>query len=314
MKIVVTGALGHIGSALTRSLPSEFSDAELVLVDNLLTQRYCSLFDLPRTVRYRFVEADIAKADLRKTFEESHVVVHLAAMTDAAGSYNQPEDVEANNYLATSRVIEACVAVGARMFMPSSTSVYGTTGSTVAEDCSPEELVPQSPYAACKLKEEHAVADAARNRGLRAVTCRFGTIFGVSPGMRFHTAVNRFCWQAVMGIPLTVWQTALDQKRQYLDLLDATRALAFLIREDLFHGETYNILTRNATVREIVDMVRKFVPDLEVCLVESPIMNQLSYDVSCDRIQRAGFVFTGDLRAGVRATVALLQAANSVGR
>ena len=47
MKIVVTGALGHIGSRLIRELPTIFPDANIVLIDNLSTQRYCSLFNLP---------------------------------------------------------------------------------------------------------------------------------------------------------------------------------------------------------------------------------------------------------------------------
>ena len=150
-----------------------------------------------------------------------------------------------------------------------------------------------------------------KKTGLRYLTLRFGTIFGVSPGMRFHTAVNKFCWQAVMGIPLTVWQTALDQKRPYLDLLDATKAIAFLLRENLFHREVYNVVTMNAKVRDIVDTIRKFVPDLEVRLMKSPSINQLSYDVSCEKLRRTGFYFKGDLDAAVRVTVDLLRGANS---
>lgn len=311
MKIVVTGALGHIGSALIRSLPAEFPDAELVLIDNLLTQRFCSLFDFPGTVRCRFLEADVTTGDLRPVFAGAHTVVHLAAMTEAAASFNRPEQVEANNYQATLKVAEACSETGARLFMPSSTSVYGTAHSTVAEDCSSEELSPQSPYAATKLKEEQLIQDVARTKGLRAVTCRFGTIFGTSRGMRFHTAVNKFCWQAVMGIPLTVWKTALDQRRPYLDVMDASKAVSFLIRKDLFNGDVFNVLTLNATVRDIVETIRGFVPDVRTNLVDSPIMNQFSYDVSCERFQRAGFGFTGDLKAGVKATVDLLRAANS---
>ena len=40
MKIIVTGALGHIGSKLIRDLPNFFHDCEIVLIDNLKTQRY----------------------------------------------------------------------------------------------------------------------------------------------------------------------------------------------------------------------------------------------------------------------------------
>ena len=64
-----------------------------------------------------------------------------------------------------------------------------------------DELKPQSPYATTKLKEEDLVQTLAKH-GLRAVVFRFGTIFGASTGMRYHTAINKFCWQAVMEQPL----------------------------------------------------------------------------------------------------------------
>jgi len=279
-----------------------------VLVDNLSTQRYASLFQLPAIGKYRFIEVDVRKADLRSLFDGAHTVVHLAAKTDAAGSVNDAAAVEANNYQATEKVAAACIATGTRMIHLSSTSVYGSQQETVSEDCTAEELKPQSPYAETKLKEEELVRSLAA-KGLRAVVCRFGTIFGASPGMRFHTAVNKFCWQAVMGQPLSVWRTAYDQKRPYLDLADAVRAFGFIIERDLFDGRIYNVLTLNATVRDIVEAIRDFVSETEIAFVDSPIMNQLSYEVSSQRFVDAGFAFAGDLRRGIGETVALLKAA-----
>jgi len=58
MRVVVTGALGHIGSRLIGALPTSFPGSEIVLVDDLSTQRYPSLFDLPEDGRYRFVEIE----------------------------------------------------------------------------------------------------------------------------------------------------------------------------------------------------------------------------------------------------------------
>ena len=148
-------------------------------------------------------------------------------------------------------------------------------------------------------------------QGLRFVNCRLGTVFGISIGMRFHTAINKFCWQAAMGQPVTVWRTAYDQYRPYLDLLDAARAVAFILRNDLFDGQIYNVLTQNATVRQIVEVIREFVPALAVEFVDSPIMNQLSYEVSCERFVGRGFAFEGDLRRGIAETLAMLQQANA---
>jgi UDP-glucose 4-epimerase len=307
MKIAVTGALGHIGSHVVRDLPLRLPVTELVMIDNLMTNRVCSLFNLPSIGRYRFIEADVSKADLRPVFAGAHVVVHLAAITDAAGTLDKAELVEANNYQGTRKVAEACIETGAPLITLSSTSVYGTQKTEVAEDCPPEDLKPQSPYAATKIAEEVLVRDLAA-RGLRAVIFRFGTIFGVSPGMRFHTSVNKFCWQAVMGQPLTVWRTAYDQKRPYLDLSDAGRAFAFAISENLFDGDIYNVLTFNATVRQLVDTIRSFVPALRLTTVDSPLMNQFSYEVSSAKLRGKGFAFCGDLRRGIGDTISLLGA------
>ena len=311
MKIIVTGALGHIGSYVVRDMAHQFPGAEIVMIDNMMTQRFASLFNMPAIGRFRFIEGDVTRMDLLPVFAEAHTVIHLAAITDAAGSFDRAAELEENNYQATLKVANACLVTEARLIALSSTSVYGTQAEVVSEDCSLAELKPQSPYATTKLKEEALVQQLCSDLGLKAISCRFGTIFGTSTGMRFHTAVNKFCWQAAMGLPITVWRTAYDQMRPYLALSDASRAIAFIIRKDLFDGRIFNVLTQNSTVRHIVDTVREFVPELEVNFIDSKIMNQLSYEVSCTRFLSEGFIFAGDLRQDIGATIDLLRQSNN---
>jgi len=311
MKIVITGSLGHVGSRILKDLAYDFPNSEIVMIDSMMTQRFASLYNLPAVGRYKFIEGDVTKMNLLPHFAGAYAVVHLAAITDAAGSFDKAMELEENNYKATEKVAQACIVVGARLIALSSTSVYGTQANVVSEDCTEDELKPQSPYAMTKLKEEQLVSDLSAGNGLKAVSCRFGTIFGASQGMRFHTAVNKFCWQAVLGQPLTVWSTAYDQKRPYLDLIDASRAISHIIRKDIFFGSTFNVLTLNATVRQIVEVIREFVPDIQVSFVDSMIMNQLSYEVSSEKFQSEGFKFTGDLRRGVGETINLLRQANT---
>ena len=312
MKIVVTGAIGHIGSYVIRDLGIQFPDAKIVMIDNMMTQRFPSLFNLPAVGNFHFIEGDVTDMDLNAVFSDTNVVIHLAAITDAAGSFDRAEELEANNYQSTVKVANACVETGASLIALSSTSVYGTQNDIVDEDCSEEELQPQSPYATTKLKEEELIAKLCKDKGLKAIHCRFGTIFGASAGMRFHTAVNKFCWQAAMGQPISVWSTAYDQKRPYLDLFDASRAISFIIENDIFDGRVYNVLTNNSTVREVVDVIREFVPDLEVSFVDNKIMNQLSYEVLDDRFKSQGFVSAGSLKRGIGETISLLKQANGV--
>lgn len=295
---VVTGALGHIGSRLIRELPRSLVK-NIILLDNLESQRYCSLFDLPDYFNYKFIEADIRTADLDKIFSGADLVVHLAAITNAEASKGREAEVEAVNLEGLKRVADACQRASIKLFFPSTTSVYGSQEKRVDENC--QELKPQSPYAESKLAAEKYLQDLSK-KGLRCSICRFGTIFGYSVGMRFHTAVNKFSWQAMNGLPLTVWKTAWRQKRPYLYLGDCVKAVNFIIEKDLFNGEIYNVLTENFTVENIVDGIKKFIPNAAVNYVDSPIMNQLSYEVEDTKIRTLGFLTEGNLNDGLAET------------
>jgi len=307
VKIIVTGALGHIGSALIRSLPLQFPKAEIMMIDDLSTQRYTSLFNLPSGMKYRFIEKNVKAVAWEAVLEHADVVIHLAALTDAAGTADKPDLVHQNNFESTKILAEACLKAGVPFLFPSSTSVYGSQEEQVDEEC--QELAPQSPYAACKIKEEALVRDLCA-KGLQGVICRFGTIYGVSPGMRFHTAVNKFCWQAVMRQPITVWETALHQKRPYLALDDCCRAISWILENKLYNGQLYNVVSNNFTVQTVIDEIQKNISDLHVELVQHKIMNQLSYEVMSDKFRATGFSFEGQLASGIGETINLLKNAN----
>lgn len=296
---MVTGALGHIGSHLIRNCNPEHVSA-IRMLDNLESQRYVSLVNLPDAFAYRFIQDDIRTADMTRHLDGVDAVVHLAAITNAEASYERQKEVEEVNFQGLRRVAEACKAAGVPLLFPSSTSVYGSQESVVDETCT--ELKPQSPYADTKLQSEQLLRELGSD-GLRFTTCRFGTIFGPSVGMRFHTAVNKFIWQAVHGEPLTVWKTAWQQRRPYLDLNDCVNAINFILENDIFKNDLYNVVTNNHTVEEIVDAIKEHIPQLSIKYVDSPIMNQLSYDVSSEKIRALGFNTSGDLARGVRESI-----------
>lgn len=305
-KILITGPLGHIGSKLIHNLkPGDYE--EVVMVDNLSTQRYSSLFNLPKGIHYSFYEEDILEADLRSLFRNMDKVIHLAAITDATSSFEKKDEVEEVNYLGTKKVVEACIAEGCKLIFPSTTSVYGTQEELVDEDCKKSELKPQSPYAETKLKSEEFIRSMVSKGKVEASIIRFGTIFGVSQGMRFHTAINKFCWQAVLGKPLTVWSTALNQKRPYLGINDAINCINFFLKSEIFDGEIYNAVTSNYTVQQVIETMKNYIDDLHIDLVNNKIMNQLSYEVTTNKIELIGFVFQDNLEDGIEQTISLLR-------
>jgi nucleoside-diphosphate-sugar epimerase len=89
---------------------------------------------------------------------------------------------------------------------------------------------------------------------------------------------------------------------------DAVRAMHLLLSWGRFDRRIYNVVTTNAAVNDIVEILKTQVPDVRVDFVDSKIMNQLSYTVLADKFKAKGFKFQGDLRSGVIETLDLLKA------
>ena len=185
----------------------------------------------------------------------------------------------------------------------SSTSVYGIQKNIVSESTS--ALRPQSPYADVKLKEE-IILQKNKNK-LKFVTFRFGTITGTSKGMRFHTAVNKFCFNTIIKKEIPVWNDALDQFRPYLSLDDAIKTIIFFINRNLFNGEIYNVLTRNYTVRNILDLIKKNGYKMKIKKTNSPVLNQNSYLVSKKKIENLQLRFRKNINRDIKNTLNLLK-------
>ena len=312
MKITVTGGLGHIGSALIRSNLAPIGVEEIVVIDSLSTQRFSSLFDLGQNPKITFIDKSVEQLNSKdlEVIKGSKALIHLAAMTDASGSVDKKDELFKNNLGSTEVVIKLCIAEGIKLVFPSSTSVYGSQHSLVDENSL--DLNPQSPYADCKLMEEALIREAVTS-GLAGVILRFGTIHGVSPGMRFHTAVNKFCFDYTLNKPLSVWRTAINQYRPYLALSDAIKAIQHVITNEIYDGQIYNVLTGNLSLQKIISTIEEIGGrPARIEYVDSPIMNQFSYEVSKLKFEETGFEYQGSLNDDISNTLKILDGIKNV--
>ena len=304
MKILVTGALGHIGSKLIRDLSSITNIKNIYLIDDLRTQRFNSLMLLSKKGKYKFYDETLSKENLDLLVKKSDFIIHLAAITDAASSFGKFNQLKKNNLDNTKLVTYFCSKYKKKLIFISSTSVYGSNDKIMYED--ENNLNPQSPYAKIKISEEKYINKFIKEKKINAVILRFGTILGYSTGMRFHTAVNKFCYNASLGKPLTVWKTALNQKRPYLGINDACSSIIFFINNPKFFNNTYNVLSSNLTVKDIINYI-KLVKKVKVNFVNSKIMNQLSYEVSVDKLKKLKFKFKDNLKFLIKEEMKYLQ-------
>ena len=133
---------------------------------------------------------------------------------------------------------------------------------------------------------------------------RFGTIVGASPGIRFHTAVNKFCLAATFDKPFPVWKSAYNQYRPYLSLRDVIKTFIFFINnKNLINNEIYNVVTNNFTVSEILFKIKKiYNKKIEINYVNSKIMNQLSYKVDGNKIKKIGLILSNKIDIDIKNT------------
>ena len=305
MNLLITGCCGHIGSYLSENVHKIKNINKTYIVDNLESNRFYSIFDSKKKNNLTFIIKDLKDPNSLKDLKNIHYVIHLASMTNAEKSFGKKNKMYENNLKCLKTVITFCKRTKAKLIHISSTSVYGKQAKIVDENCEEKYLKPQSPYADIKLLEEKMLKKETRS--LIYNTFRFGTIAGVSKGIRFHTAVNKFCFNAATNKDIHVYKTALNQYRPYLSLKDAFKVFKFSIENNFFKNDIYNALSGNFTVNQIIKKIKKYKKKIKVKLVSSAIMNQLSYHVSQTKLNKEGLTLHSDIEKDIKDTLKLLK-------
>ena len=303
MKILVTGACGHIGTHIVENIHKIKGVKDLILLDNLNSSKINSLFNLKTKIKIKFHKIDVAHSNDLFKFKKIDVLIHCASMTNAERSFGIKKIMFKNNINCMKNVIRFCKKNKTKLIHISSTSVYGVQKKLVAEN-DDRLLKPQSPYAKIKILEEKLLKKESKN--LSFMSFRFGTIAGISKGMRFHTAINKFCLDASLNQNIKVYKTAFNQFRPYLSLKDAFKIFKICIEKKLFLNDIYNAHSGNFTVKEIIDKIKISKKNIKIKFVNSKIMNQLSYKVDKSKIEKLGIKLNSDINQDIQETLKIL--------
>ncbi len=230
--ILVTGAAGFIGAALSRRLLAE--GHRVVGLDALIpafsrTIRRERWARLAACEGFVPVEADVADAALLARVFADHRpgrVVHLAARTGVRASIREPAAYERANVAGTLAVFEAARAAGVgRVVYASSSSVYGAGGTPFRESDRADS--PISLYAATKRACELLAAAYAHQFGMDLPGLRYFTVYG--PWSRPDMAMWTFAERIANGEEVALFDGGA-MRRDFThvdDIVEGTRALLF---------------------------------------------------------------------------------------
>jgi len=293
--IVITGCFGHIGSKLVTSLCKKIKNKKFIIIDNL---NYASIKNIKQFTQFKkfieFKNIDLSKKFDEKIFKNTQLVIHLAAFTSQEESFSRPMDFKKNNFGSTLNIVKVCKKYSIPLIYPSSTSIYGSanTKNLLIKQANTINLKPTTPYAKLKLKEEILIKNTLNNYKI----LRLATIVGHSNGMKFHTAVNKFCYQILLDEKITIWKTAINQKRPYLTLEQFCKTIIEILKfPKKYKEKIYNLVTSNYSVNEILQILEKF-KHVKIKIVKSKSMNNLNLQV----INNIGFTKKNDIENSIK--------------
>mgnify|MGYP000005727449 CR=1 FL=1 len=262
VRILVTGALGQIGSELTPALRERYG-VENVVASDIREDRKGILSDGP------FVTLDVlSREDIEKVVSEYKIerIYHLAALLSKVAEDN-PQKAWDINMGGLLNILEVARENECSVFFPSSIGVFGTT---TPHDNTPQLTIqrPESMYGVTKLSGE-LLCDYYYNKfGVDTRGVRFpGIISSVTPpgGGTTDYAVEIF-YEAVK----TGRYACFLEPNTYLDMLympDAIKAAIEIMEADgssLRFRNAYNITAMSFCPSEIAEEIKKHIPDFEI--------------------------------------------------
>ncbi|MHA2346951.1 MAG: NAD-dependent epimerase/dehydratase family protein [Candidatus Hodarchaeales archaeon] len=185
--ILVTGALGYIGSKL---LPYLNERGYKTIGFDTGFFRDCTLWPSEDVNIHIKDMRSLEKRDLNHV----NAVVHLADISNDPFGNLDPRKIFDPTRIYTLRIAKMCKEKGIKFIFASSCSVYGKGTTELLTEKS--ETHPQTPYSLNKLLIEKDIT-AIRDKNFNPICLRFATLFGPSPRMRFDLVLNMFVGMAL---------------------------------------------------------------------------------------------------------------------
>jgi nucleoside-diphosphate-sugar epimerase len=211
--VLILGSQGYLGSRLSEYLKQRgyncsgmdtgfFKDGVLTSIDSINT--------ISKDARL-VVESDL---------EGSDSVILLAGISNDPFGHMTSEQIYDPTRDYALKIASMCKKLSIQFIYPSSCSVYGAANDDFLSEDS--QTNPQTSYSINKLQVEEGLSLLAEEN-FTPIALRFGTVYGISPRIRFDVVINMLC-----GLALTTKKITLNSNgmawRPHLHIDDACQS------------------------------------------------------------------------------------------
>lgn len=287
-KILITGALGQIGTELIMYLRKQYGNNNVIASD--INKRGDA--DIFESGPFELLDVKDAQriADICRKYDVNQII-HLAAILSANAEKN-PQLAYQINMNGTYNVLEVAREMGLAVFTPSSIAAFG---ASTPVDKTPQDTIqrPSTMYGVTKVAGELLCDYYHTKYGVDTRGVRFpGIISNVAlPGGGTTDYAVHIYYDAVKNKKYTSFIKAST----YMDMLympDALEAVHDLIEanpDKLFHRNAFNITAMSFDPEMISAEIKKHIPEFEIYYEVDPVRQAIadswpnSIDDSCAR-------------------------------
>ena len=283
-KILVTGALGQIGSELVPALRERYGSDQVVASDIRMMSREQLLrsdgpFDFLDCTNQRQIQ-DVVQRHQVKT------IYHLVALLSAVGE-SRPQVAWDINMGSLYRVLEVARINGCAVFVPSS---IGAFGPGTPRDNTPQDTIqrPTTMYGVTKVTGE-LLSDYYFHRfGVDIRGVRYPGIisYGAPPGGGTTDYAVEIFYEAIRHQHYTCFLKP-DTRLDMMYMPDAVEAAIKVMEADsdsLVHRNSFNVTGMNFTPKELCAEITKHIPSFKIDYRVDPVRQAIadSWPMSLD--------------------------------